>query len=115
VKKPHFNDGTSCVGRIWCACPEHLRRWKLVARAHWLVHQAVLRGELPPPVTLACVDCGRQAAEYDHRDYEQPLVVVAVCRRCNRRRGFGLPLAPRWRERRAKLLAGAVIVPPSNS
>lgn len=60
-------------------------------RATGRVALAIQRGELPPPRTTECVDCGRPAEVYDHRDYLQPLKVDAVCRRCNYRRGPAVP------------------------
>ena len=65
----------------------------------YLAHQAVAKarkqGLLADPRTLMCSDCEAQAIEYDHRDYSQPLVVSAVCRRCNLKRG---PAAGQWGE-----------------
>lgn len=55
--------------------------------AHYQVSRAVRLGLLPPVTSCTCVDCGVQAAHYDHRDYGQPLVVEPVCRKCNVRRG----------------------------
>jgi hypothetical protein len=40
--------------------------------------------------TIACVDCGAPAKEYDHRDYGRPLDVVPVCRCCNKKRGTAI-------------------------
>lgn len=56
------------------------------------VARAVRRGELPKVNTLRCVDCGGQAREYDHRDYNKPLEVEPVCNLCNRQRGPAIPL-----------------------
>ncbi len=36
---------------------------------------------------VRCVDCGKKAGHYDHRDYNQPLDVQPVCESCNCRRG----------------------------
>jgi hypothetical protein len=55
--------------------------------AHRAVAKAIEQGVLPRPATLRCVDCGRGAECYDHREYAKPLQVDAVCRRCNIRRG----------------------------
>jgi hypothetical protein len=60
--------------------------------AHKAVNRAVSTGELPKASTLACVDCGVQARDYDHRDYNKPLDVVPVCRRCNKMRGSAIPV-----------------------
>ena len=67
--------------------------------AHKAVTCAVKRGELPPAKALNCVDCGCQARDYDHRDYNAPMVVVPVCRRCNRLRGPATPKA--WESKEA--------------
>lgn len=54
------------------------------------VNNAIKRGELQPANTLTCVDCGKQARDYDHRDYSKPLDVQPVCRSCNKKRGPGV-------------------------
>jgi len=51
------------------------------------VQRAVKKGILPLVKTLICVDCGRPGECYDHRDYDKPLDVVPVCRKCNYKRG----------------------------
>ncbi len=56
-------------------------------RAHLKVADAVARGRIPPARDLKCIDCGKPAQGYDHRDYSQPLAIEPVCRSCNRRRG----------------------------
>lgn len=38
---------------------------------------------------IKCVDCGKPAKQYDHRDYSKPLDVDPVCRGCNVKRGEG--------------------------
>ena len=57
-----------------------------------LVSVAKERGHLPnlKRAVISCVDCGGRATTYDHRNYEYPLWVAAVCRQCNLRRGPGL-------------------------
>jgi len=57
-----------------------------------LVNQAVKKGILPSVKSLFCVDCGRPGECYDHRDYNKPLDVVPVCRKCNFRRGSAIPV-----------------------
>lgn len=37
-----------------------------------------------------CEDCGKPAECYDHRDYSRPLLVAAVCLKCNASRRKGL-------------------------
>lgn len=58
------------------------------------VSELVRRGRIPPARQLACTDCGKPAAQYDHaRGYEPPndLYVEPVCHPCHgarsRRRG----------------------------
>lgn len=55
------------------------------------VAKAIKRGDLRSPKTCVCADCGVPARDYDHRDYNKPLNVVAVCRRCNIKRGAAIP------------------------
>lgn len=52
---------------------------------------AVRDGRLPHPSTMVCVDCDGPAIEYEHRDYNKPLEVEPVCRRCNLLRGPAVP------------------------
>ncbi len=56
------------------------------------VCKAVRRGDLLPVTDFSCVDCGKPAKNYEHRDYNKPLDVVPVCRSCNRFRGAGISL-----------------------
>lgn len=41
---------------------------------------------------ILCVDCGKRATQYDHRDYSKPLDVKPVCRSCNLYRGPARPI-----------------------
>lgn len=50
---------------------------------------AVRNKKLPKISSLFCVDCNRTAEVYDHRDYDKPLEVDPVCKRCNYKRGPG--------------------------
>ena len=62
---------------------------KQAARAK--VQRAIEKGVLPKlDGSVACVDCGKPARDYDHRDYSKPLDVAPVCRSCNLRRGTAL-------------------------
>lgn len=75
--------------------PEISERIKLVAYAQKMVKAYVAKGELvdlrPWRHGVKCVDCGRRAQCYDHRDYRKPLRVEPVCKRCNSMRGPGRP------------------------
>lgn len=55
------------------------------------VARAIRDGVLPHPSRMPCADCTGASTEYDHRDYNRPLWVTAVCRRCNARRGRAVP------------------------
>lgn len=53
-----------------------------------IVKSAIKRGVMKPiSEETTCVDCGKPAHDYDHRDYNKPLDVDPVCRGCNIRRG----------------------------
>lgn len=63
--------------------------------AHRYVTVAVYNGDLPRlDGSVPCVDCGKPAQEYDHRDYKKPLEVDPVCKECNAARGPGLHRDP---------------------
>lgn len=70
-------------------------------RAMAAVAKAIATGALMRPATYKCVDCDKQAQQYDHRDYRKPLDVDPVCRSCNQRRGralfdhLAIPTSPR--------------------
>ena len=59
----------------------------MAAKARSKVRRAIIKGLIPFPYLLACVDCGKKAQIYEHRDYTKPLEVVPVCRCCNSKRG----------------------------
>jgi len=60
--------------------------------AGYQVAKAIREGVLPKlDGSISCVDCGKPARDYEHRDYNYPLQVEPVCRGCNRRRGPGIP------------------------
>lgn len=71
------------------------RRSRYFELAHRYVTVAIYNGDLPRlDGSIACVDCGSPADEYDHRDYKKPMDVEPVCRRCNGLRGPGLHRDP---------------------
>ena len=61
------------------------------SNAQAVVGRAIQDGTLEHPSKLRCADCSGPASQYEHRDYNDPLVVVPVCRSCNCRRGPGIP------------------------
>lgn len=87
-------------------CDRHYWNWRepQKRRAGSAITNAVAGGHIPPAKLLLCVDCGGQAAHYDHRDYGKPYEIAPVCRSCNVRRGpakFPIPYTPRVVERAA--------------
>jgi hypothetical protein len=84
-----FVGGVHAARRYCFKCAIARQNDPIKRKAHQVVHRAVRSGQLPPASTLACVDCGDTARDYDHRDYAKPLEVEAVCRPCNRLRGPG--------------------------
>jgi hypothetical protein len=68
------------------------------AQAGQLVYKAKADGLLPFAKNCICVDCGEPACDLDHRDYNKPLQVDPVCRRCNLRRGPAIPFVSAFRE-----------------
>lgn len=63
----------------------------IVRKARETVSAAVFKKiklkEIPKASSLKCVDCGKDAFDYDHRLYKKPEDVVPVCRGCNIKRG----------------------------
>lgn len=77
------------------ALAKSTERYELVSAAHGAVAKAIRDRRLKAPIFCRCADCGKQAKEYDHRDYRKPLDVAPVCLHCNRKRGPGQPYEPR--------------------
>lgn len=74
-----------------------MSKYNLQSLAHHQVATAVRRGDLVGlsyhfDAGVACVDCGKPAQCYDHRDYLEPLDVDPVCMRCNGKRGPAAPV-----------------------
>lgn len=60
-------------------------------RAIGIVADHVRLGFIKKASEYKCVDCGKQAEHYDHRDYNKPLDIEPVCQRCNFNRGPAIP------------------------
>lgn len=84
--------GRHHLAKTCFGCSDHTNKKTGMLEAIAAVTKAVKNGILAPVKTLICVDCGSQAQCYDHRDYNKPLEVVPVCRKCNFRRGSAKPL-----------------------
>jgi hypothetical protein len=83
-----ITDSSTPLARFCVSCSND--RHGYTTRAITAVWKAVREGLLPNPKTLQCVDCDRPAQCYDHRDYNRPLNVWPVCRKCNYRRGSAI-------------------------
>lgn len=84
--------GSAAIRCAQCAADNHWRKVearKNMQPAHAAVNRAIRHGELRPATEFDCVDCGRPAECYDHRDYLKPLDVDPVCKRCDNKRGPG--------------------------
>ena len=80
------------LAKVCFPCSDHSTDKVGVMSAIKAVKKAVKDGLLAPVKTLFCVDCGKPAECYDHRDYNKPIDVVPVCRKCNFQRGSAIPL-----------------------
>ena len=79
-------DGITSVQAKYCPiCKQGIHRMHKNTSAK--VRTAISNGKLKHPSKLKCVDCGKKAECYDHRDYAKPLDVAPVCSPCNVRRG----------------------------
>lgn len=76
----------------------HALRWPERTSTRGRLHSAIKSGHIPPAKNYRCVDCGKQAAEYDHYlGYapEYALVVHPVCIPCHAKRPRAVRSAPR--------------------
>lgn len=83
----HYPEGPG--PQCWNCAPAY-KRWSETSGAGLCqreVSKAIRRGELTRAAEHRCVDCGKQARDWDHRDYNKPLDVEPVCHRCNILRG----------------------------
>lgn len=48
----------------------------------------IYRGIIPPAKEFKCMDCGKQALDYDHPDYSKPDLLEPVCKKCHKKRGI---------------------------
>lgn len=77
----------------WVCGPPKLvfkRQYSKQEASHKIVKIAVDSKILPKVRSQECVDCGKPARHYDHRDYMKPLEVEPVCISCNFKRGPAL-------------------------
>lgn len=63
-----------------CAAERERQMGRRRASGAAAVARAVLLGKLPKAAACKCVDCGKPAVCYDHRDYRKPLMVDPVCK-----------------------------------
>jgi ribosome-binding protein aMBF1 (putative translation factor) len=86
VKCGGANDGRGLT--YWNLCsPCFLAEEDVKTEARRVFNEAKRKGLFPPAKTLKCVDCSKQAMDWDHRSYDRPLEVEPVCRSCNQKRG----------------------------
>ena len=84
--------GREPAARFCFSCVDGRSKRTGATNAHNAVQKAIKKGILAPAKTLVCVDCNEMADRYDHRDYNKPLDVVPVCRKCNAQRGEATPV-----------------------
>ena len=63
--------------------------WPKADKARIIVSKQIRAKKLIPANKKRCMDCGKKATAYDHRDYSKPLKVDPVCGACNNKRGQG--------------------------
>jgi len=83
-RRLHTQGSRVMSSRAW------MKFYTLQCRAIGAVGWAVKLGKLPKATELTCVDCGKPATQYEHRDYTKPLEIDPVCRKCNHRRGLAV-------------------------
>lgn len=88
-----FRCGGCRAAGLFASRSMRITDWTGKDRASRQVATAIAAGRLPRPNQLKCADCPAPAIEYEHRDYNKPLQVDPICRRCNLLRGPAIPLA----------------------
>lgn len=58
-----------------------------------------------------CVDCGKPAQGYDHRNYYYPIRVDSVCQPCNAKRGEGFPYLGTQTEKNYREQTATMVIP----
>jgi hypothetical protein len=84
-----FYNGTDKYCSTACKEAVHFIQFRAVSK----VNREVALGNLKKATEHVCVDCGKPAKQYEHRNYSKPLDVEPVCRGCNKRRGPALDIA----------------------
>lgn len=88
----HMYRCTSCRAAGQWTLSHSRSAWYGKEPAGGIINLRVRKGEIPPATSFQCTDCSRPACQYDHRDYNRPLMVDPVCRSCNLRRGPAIPV-----------------------
>lgn len=86
--------GTECIcgftGKLCLKCSKAKARE--ASRAHAAVSAMVIAGLVKklPCDGINCVDCGKQATHWEHRDYRKPQEIEPICKSCNTKRGHAM-------------------------
>ena len=76
-----------CRTPYWDKARNKLNFYFMRGWAANVVRNAKMRGYVGQPSFQKCVDCGKKSDHWEHRNYARPLIVVPVCRSCNKKRG----------------------------
>ena len=52
-------------------------------KARRITNNAIKKGYLNNPTLLKCILCVNKAVEYHHSDYNKPLEVIPLCKKCH--------------------------------
>ncbi|MEN6507066.1 MAG: hypothetical protein ABFD92_21225 [Planctomycetaceae bacterium] len=88
-KEQYHRNNTSERARKYSKERQAKKEYQIIVAASAIVDAAILRGEIPTPKNLACLDCGKRAREYHHHngyDDAHVLDVIPLCRSCHARR-----------------------------
>ena len=75
-----------CRSPYWDIAKDKLQYMKMRGWAASVVQNAKYRGYVGRPEDQKCVDCGKQAKHWEHRNYARPLIIEPVCQSCNLKR-----------------------------
>ena len=84
-----------CRSPYWDKARNSKEHSKMRIWALGIIQNAKYKGYIGKPKNQKCVDCGKKATDWEHRNYSRPLIVEPICRSCNLRRGSSLNFNPK--------------------
>lgn len=75
-----------CRSPYWNKARDKKNYKEMQLNAALVVQQFIHKKLISKPGNYKCVDCGKPAVHWEHRDYSKPMSIEPVCRSCNKKR-----------------------------